>query len=168
MNTISRRSRRHLLTLVSAAALTVALAPVPAFAYDENSPAAINVDTAGIGLQGYDPVSYFTGSSPVKGDARITAVHEGATYRFATTAHRDLFNQSPSKYAPQFGGFCAMGVALGKKLDVDPAAYRVVGDRLYLNVSKVVQTRWLDDVPGNIATAEKTWPALKDKVPKGL
>ena len=61
-----------------------------------------------------------------------------------------------------------MGVALGKKLDVDPNAYRVVGDKLYLNVNKDVQKRWLDDVPGNIATADKSWPVLKDKVPKGL
>lgn len=61
-----------------------------------------------------------------------------------------------------------MGVALGKKLDVDPNAYRVVDDRLYLNVNKDVQKRWLDDVPGNIATAEKGWLVLKDKVPKIL
>ncbi len=50
---------------------------------------------------------------------------------------------------------------------VDPAAYRVVDGRLYLNANKDVQKRWLDDVPGNIAAAEKNWPTLKDKVPKG-
>jgi YHS domain-containing protein len=168
MNLISSRSRRHLLMLASAAALTFALAPTSVLAYDENSPAAINIDTAGVALQGYDPVSYFSGSAPKKGSTSITAQHDGATYHFATTANRDKFKAAPAKYAPQFGGFCAMGVALGKKLDVDPNAYRVVGDKLYLNVNKDVQKRWLDDVPGNIATADKSWPVLKDKVPKGL
>ena len=74
----------------------------------------------------------------------------------------------PAKYAPAYGSFCAMGVALEKKLDVDPQAWRVVDGRLYLNVNKDVQKRWLDDVPGNLATAEKNWPRLKDRVPKSL
>lgn len=139
-----------------------------ALAYDETSPAPVNVDAAGVGLHGRDPVSYFTGAAPLKGKANITAKHDGVVYRFASMANRDKFNADPTRYAPQFGGFCAMGAALGKKLDVDPAAYRVVNDKLYLNVNKDVQKRWLDDVPGNIATAEKNWSTLKDKVPKGL
>lgn len=171
MNFISSRPKRHVLTLLATAAVAIAaitVVPTSALAYDENSPAAINVDRAGVALHGYDPVSYFSGSAPKKGNAGISAQHDGATYHFASTANRDKFKSSPAKYAPQFGGFCAMGVALGKKLDVDPNAYRVVGDKLFLNVNKDVQKRWLDDVPGNIATAEKSWPALKDKVPKGL
>lgn len=168
MNFISSKARRHMLAAVASALMATALAPSTSFAYDENSPAAINVDTAGVGLQGYDPVSYFSGSAPQKGKSTISAKHDGATYYFASTANRDKFNAAPAKYAPQFGGFCAMGAALGKKLDVDPNAYRVVNDKLYLNVNKDVQKRWLDDVPGNIATAEKAWPGLKDKVPKGL
>lgn len=61
-----------------------------------------------------------------------------------------------------------MGVALQKKLDVDPQAWRVVDGKLYLNVSKEVQTRWLDDVPGNLRQAELNWPRLKNLAPKGL
>lgn len=34
-------------------------------------------------------------------------------YRFTNQAHL----KHPAAYAPQFGGFCAMGVALGKKRD---------------------------------------------------
>lgn len=168
MNFNSTRSKRQMLALLATAAMAIALVPTSVLAYDENSPAAINVDKAGVALRGYDPVSYFSGSAPKKGKASISVQHGGATYYFASTGNRDKFNSSPAKYAPQYGGFCAMGVALGKKLDVDPHAYRVVGDKLYLNVNKDVQKRWLDDVPGNIATAEKSWPDLKGKVPKGL
>ncbi|MDP1650976.1 MAG: YHS domain-containing (seleno)protein [Rubrivivax sp.] len=97
-----------------------------------------------------------------------SAQHLGATYRFASAANRDAFVANPAKFAPAYGGCCATGVALEKKLDVAPQAWRVVGGRLYLNVNKDVQKRWLDDVPGNLATAEKNWPRLKDRVPKTL
>lgn len=160
--------RRFVLSVVVAATAAFVLAPAPSFAYDENSTAAVNIDAKGVALKGYDPVSYFGGGAPVQGKPSISAKHDGATYYFSSTANRDKFNAAPSKYTPQYGGFCAMGVALGKKLDVDPQAYRVVDDKLYLNVNKDVQKRWLDDVPGNIANAEKGWPALKDKAPKGL
>ena len=71
-------------------------------------------------------------------------------------------------YAPQFGGFCAMGVVLEKKLDGDPQAWRVVDNKLYLNVNKDIQKKWLEDVPGNISKAGKTWPEIKNKAPKDL
>lgn len=161
-------SRRHLLALLSAATLAITLAPTAARAYDENSTAAVNVDAKSVALKGFDPVSYFAGGAPLQGKPAFAATHDGATYHFASAANRDKFKADPTRYAPQFGGFCAMGVALGKKLDVDPQAYRVVNDKLYLNVNKDVQKRWLDDVPGNIATADKGWPTLKDKLPKGL
>jgi YHS domain-containing protein len=156
------------MSVLAAAMIGAAMAPSAALAYDENSPAAVNVDAKGVALHGYDPVSYFSGSAPKQGKAGITATHDGATYQFASTANRDKFKAEPAKYAPQYGGFCAMGVALGKKLDVEPAAYRVVDGKLYLNVNKDVQKRWLDDVPGNITQAEKSWPGLKDKTPKSL
>jgi len=168
MQVISKQTRRVLLSMFASAAMAAAFAPTPSFAYDENSPAAINVDAKGLALKGYDPVSYFTAKTPQQGKSNLSATHDGATYYFATAANRDKFNSAPNKYAPQYGGFCAMGVALGKKLDVEPMAYRVVDDKLYLNVNKDVQKRWLDDVPGNLATAEKSWPGLKDKVPKTL
>lgn len=160
---LSRRFFLEMLALAAGGAVAGT-----AFAYEENSPAAVNVDKSGVGLRGHDPVSYFTGAAPRKGKPGITAKHDGVVYRFASTANRDKFAADPARYAPQFGGFCAMGAALGKKLDVDPSAWRVVNDKLYLNVNKDAQKRWLDDVPGNIATAEKNWPTLKDKVPKGL
>lgn len=160
--------RRLLLSVIASASVALTLLPAPSFAYNESSPSAINLDAKGVALKGYDPVSYFTGSTPVHGKADITAQYDGATYNFASTTNRDKFNAAPEQYVPQYGGFCAMGVALGKKLDVDPMAYRVVDGKLYLNVSKDAQKRWLDDVPGNITNAEKGWPALKDKAPKDL
>lgn len=161
--------RRRFIAHAIVAGLTLGAASfTPAFAYDTNSTAAINVDQQGIGLHGYDPVAYFTQKQPVMGKALYTASHDGATYRFASQEHLDKFKANPAMYAPQFGGFCAMGVSLEKKLDGDPQAWRIVDGKLYLNVNKDVQKKWLEDVPGNLANANKTWPQIKNKAPKDL
>lgn len=151
---------------LSFGAITVAV-PTPAHAYDEQSAATINV-AQGIALHGYDPVAYFTEGRPTPGSARYTATHEGAVYQFATEEHRARFEANPSNYAPQYGGFCAMGVALGKKLDVDPGSFSVVDGKLYLNVNADVYRIWRQDIPGNIRSADENWPAIAGKAPNTL
>lgn len=168
MNSISRMPRRGFLAVLAVVASLAVASPKNALAYDEASPSATNIDGHGLALKGYDPVSYFEAGRPQAGKEQFTAQHDGAIYRFSSAANRDAFIANPARYVPAFGGFCAMGVALEKKLDVDPQAWKVVDGRLYLNVNKDVQKRWLDDVPGNISLANSNWPKLKDKVPKTL
>ena len=64
------------------------------------------------------------------------------------------------KYAPQYNGFCAFGVAGGYKAAIDPAAFTIVGDKLYLNYNRSVQTQWRADVPGFITKADNNWPQV--------
>ena len=160
--------RTGLLAITTVIALGSALVPVVSHAYDENSTAAVNVDAKGIGLKGHDPVAYFTVGAPTAGKAEFTARHDGVTYQFASAANRDLFKAAPAKYAPQFGGFCAMGVALEKKLDGDPAAWTVADGKLYVNVNKDVEKKYREDVTGNNKKAEANWPQLRGKTPKSL
>jgi YHS domain-containing protein len=163
--------RRKLLQLVlGASVIVLSLSALPAVsvAYDESSKAAINVDNAGIALHGYDPVAYFTAGKPTTGDKQFSAKHDGATYYFASAANRSEFEKNPAKYAPGFGGFCAMGAALGKKLDGDPAYWRIVDGKLYLNVGAPAQKRWLEDIPGNLTKANANWPQIWGKAPKEL
>lgn len=142
--------------------------PFAAQAYDENSEIAINLDGQGVALKGYDPLSYFLQGGPILGKAEYSHTYDGATYRFATAAHRDAFTADPARYAPAFGGFCAMGVAMNKKLDVNPLLWRIVDGKLYLNVHEDAQIRWLQDVKGNITQALSNWSAIKDKAPRAL
>lgn len=164
-----KRPRALAATLVLAAGVAAtALASNTAHAYDENSASEVNVNEQRVILKGYDPVAYFTDDKPTPGSSEFTATHDGATYHFASAANRDAFEADPGKYAPQFGGFCAMGVANGLKLDVDPTLYRVVGGKLYVNVNQQVQTRWLDNPREFISRADSRWPAIVDKAPKNL
>ena len=114
----------------------------------------------GVALNGYDPVAYFTDSRPVEGLREYSQSWMGATWRFATARNHAAFAVQPDIYAPQFGGYCAFGIAQNYTADVDPAAWRVVDNRLYLISSPSILADWLQDVPGNIAKARANWPGL--------
>ena len=168
MNKTTLRANLLAIGFAVAATFGAALLPATSHAYDENSASAVNIDTKGIGLRGHDPVAYFTVGAPTLGNSAFTAKHNGVTYQFANAANRSAFQADPGKYAPQFGGFCAMGVVLEKKLDGDPDAWHIADGKLYLNVNKDVQKKWLLDVSGNNKKAEQIWPSIRNKTPKSL
>ncbi len=153
-------------TLALALSVTSAVLS-PVMAYDETSTASINTDQASVIVKGYDTVAYFAGKA-VQGDKKFAVKHEGATYYFSSAANMKTFQANPSHYAPQFGGFCAMGAALGKKLDVDPSQFVVHNNKLYLNVNADVFKMFSQDIAGNVAKGESNWPAIKDKAPNTL
>lgn len=115
----------------------------------------------GVAINGYDPVSYFTEGQPVAGQATITTDWQGATFRFASDAHRRAFLANPARYAPQYGGYCAYGMARGYKATTEPQAFTIVGGKLYLNYSDTVQDTWRADVPGYVARADANWPDVR-------
>lgn len=123
----------------------------------------VNTTRSGLAIQGYDPVAYFTDEKPVEGAKEFEQVWNGATWRFASAEHRDLFAKDPAKYAPQFGGYCAWAVSRGYTAGVDPTAWKIVNGRLYLNYNAKVQKQWEEDVPGNITKAEENWPKILQK-----
>ena len=88
--------------------------PLPLYAGVLGSTSPVNLDASGLALRGYDPVAYFETGKPMRGMAKITASFGGARYLFATKAHRKSFLNNPTKYLPQFGGFCAVGTSRGK------------------------------------------------------
>jgi YHS domain-containing protein len=112
-------------------ALTAVAVPQLAHAYDEQPTSSLDVDANGVALKGYDPVSYFSSGGPVQGKLNFSEKYESATYWFTNAGNRDAFKTNPAKYAPAYGGFCAMGLALEKKLDVDPLLWRIVDSKLY-------------------------------------
>lgn len=167
MKSVFNTSRRGFVALALGSAFA-GLLPTAAFAYDESSTSSINLNQQNVAIAGYDPVAYFVANQASKGDKKYSVTHRGAVYHFASAENRDAFKANPAKYEQQFGGFCAMGVALGKKLDADPTVWKVVDDKLYLNINRDIQKRWNEDIPGNLDKAQVNWPVLKDKAPKSL
>ena len=120
------------------------------------------------GLNGYDPVAYFTDGKPMKGSGYHVAEYQGVTYAFASSGHKDLFDANPEKYVPAYGGYCAYGVAVGKKFVSDPEAWKIVEGTLYLNLDKNIQSKWAKDIPGYIKKADSNWQSIQDKAPSDL
>lgn len=126
----------------------------------------VNTDENDVAVEGYDTVAYFTENAAVEGSAEYTAVHHGAIYKFSSKKNRDLFKENPEKYLPAYGGFCAYGVTKYRKFDIDPEAFKIVDGKLYLNLKKSVQKRWVKDLDDNISEGNEAWGeivALTDK-----
>lgn len=145
-----------------AAALLAAFALAATAAARAEPAAHLNVQQGGVAVHGYDPVAYFTAGKPTPGKPQFTAVHEGATYRFASAENLAAFKADPARYAPQYGGWCAYGVAQGVKADGDPNVWKVVDGKLYLNVNPSVGRKWSQDIPGYLRQSEAKWPKIKD------
>lgn len=122
----------------------------------------------GTALSGFDAVAYHTQNAAVRGSTGHVVYHKGLAYMFANKANADTFRANPAKYEPAYNGYCAMGVALGKKLPGDPNAFHVEDGRLYLNVNRDIQKTWSKDIPGNISKANENWPEILNVHPSKL
>ena len=127
------------------------------------------IDQTGFAVSGYDVVAYFdleqnpvgaTQTAAVPGKAEFTADYNGATFAFSSAENRDRFAADPARFAPQYDGHCAYGVSKGGKVPGNPNLWRIVDDKLYLNITDVVVGFWEEDIPGNISKAETNWVAL--------
>ena|SRR5215831_733354 len=149
---------RVLPTVGSAMVMFLALVGL-GHAVDEQS-ASVNQSSDGVAIGGYDPVAYFTDSKPVMGSSEYTYQWHGAVWHFASAQHHDAFAKSPESYAPQYGGYCACGVSQGHTAPVDPAPWKIINGKLYLNYNREVQELFLKDPSSEIQKADQNWPKL--------
>ena len=120
------------------------------------------------GVNGYDVVSYHNSKRPIRGNGHYLAVHNGVTYLFANKENLETFQETPDHFVPAYGGYCAFGVSDGKKFVGDPEVWRIVDDKVYLNLDARIQAEWLKDVPGKIDVANANWVKIRDKAPADL
>ena len=155
------------LTLISATAMMIAGAAQAGPQY---------VDESQYAVSGYDVVAYHDleqapvgqrQPEAVPGKTSITADYNGATWAFASEENRDKFLADPAKYAPQFDGHCAYGVAQGGKVPANPNLWRIVDGKLYLNINPPVVGFWEADIPGQIGTANTNWTELEGAAASG-
>ena len=119
-----------------------------------------------VAIQGYDPVAYFTKAEAVRGSSKFVHDWNGTAWFFSSAEHRDQFAAAPEKYAPQFGGFCALSVASGKNARGGGDAWTMHNGKLYLNYDKAVAERFRRDISGNISRAEGWWSTVRSRIEK--
>jgi hypothetical protein len=158
-NTINRRML--LTTVAGSIILAGGLSSIGTAQAQSRTGGSVNQMTGGMALKGYDTVAYFTEKKAVKGSDAITHEWAGAMWHFASLANRDAFIKEPARYAPQFGGFCAWGVAHGRLFDVDPVnAWKVVDGKLYVIFNADKKAVWEKDQANLIRKGDDTWPKL--------
>jgi YHS domain-containing protein len=114
-------------------------------------------EDASVMLKGADVVAYFTQNRYVQGQPSIKSVYQGVTFRFSTAENKALFDRDPAKYQPEFGGYCANGLAYGIPWGGDADRFKMVGGKLYIFGGQGSLDAWNLDEPRNLALARKYW-----------
>jgi len=128
--------------------------------YGQTKP-TVSVDENGLALRGYDPVAYFTEGKAVKGDVRFGASYGGASYQFKSAENKVAFEKEPSKYAPQYGGYCAMAMTMAKLEDADPNFFLVHDGKLLVQRNEKAHMMFMKDPSGNHQKADQQWAKLQ-------
>lgn len=126
-----------------------------------------NTDDSKIALNGYSPVSYLDLQLAQRGSKDFVSEVNGVKYFFTSSEQKKTFDANPKKYLPQYGGWCATGVAIGAKFRVDPNKFVVKDGKyfLFLNSVEVDALQvWNEKGHENMAkNANKNWKDLKSK-----
>lgn len=116
-----------------------------------------------IALQGYDPVSYFSGK-PQKGKKTFSFVYQGIPYQFVSQANLNIFKKSPEKYEPAYGGWCAYAMgATGEKVTIDPETFQIRNGRLYVFYNALFNNtleKWKKDETNLNKKADQYWLSI--------
>jgi YHS domain-containing protein len=151
-----RINNRKMFCSILIAGGLLSLISITIFAADET-----NQKIVGVAIKGYDPVAYFTENRAVKGTKEYSYIWHEATWYFSKPENRDLFAANPERYAPQFGGYCATGVSIGKLFEADPKEWTIVDGKLYLNYDRSARDVLRQHKTDTITRAEKNWTKLQ-------
>ena len=119
-----------------------------------------------VAIKGYDPVANFTQQKAVKGEQKIAPEWFGAKWQFSSEKHKQMFSENPIKFAPQYGGLCADGVAYGTlTANIDPEAWRIIDGKLYLNYDPG-SAEEIENLEGQLEKSKQNWPEIRARLMK--
>jgi YHS domain-containing protein len=114
-----------------------------------------------VAIQGYDPVAYFKQGKAVKGKKEITASYEGVVYYFSMPVNKEYFLKNPSKFEPQYGGWCAFAMGdSNEKVSINPETFKISNGKLYLFYNAFFNNTlksWNKEETGLMMKADANW-----------
>src|ERR1051325_51946 len=150
--------KRKILTLIVTLGLTTL-----SHAAEAGGKSLVLKTKEGLAIQGYDPVAYFTDNKPAKGNPKISSEYDGAKYFFVSAAHKNLFDASPAKYAPAYGGYCGYAASINRLSPISPEWFQIEDGKLILQHNKKAFDLFNKELKPNVQKAEANWPSLVEK-----
>lgn len=134
--------------------------------YQGNQPvAAININEAGIAIDGFDSVSYHTIGAAQKGAHNFQVTWNGAIWYFSSLENRQAFSEAPEEYAPQYGGYDPFGMAMnGTVQAATPELWLIAGGKLFLFHSGATRKAWQENLAENQKNADIQWAKIKQQI----
>ncbi len=124
----------------------------------------ISVSPENIALSGYDTVAYFLQDKAVKGSPANSIEWHGAVWRFHSKSNLRLFKKSPEKFAPTFGGYCALAVAEGEVVTCNPEAFHIEDGKLYVMKNHEILEIWKNNPKSYMIKARLEWARMMQEV----
>jgi YHS domain-containing protein len=118
-------------------------------------------DEARVMLKGADVVAYFVSNKYQQGLSQFTSRYEDISFRFASAENKALFDKQPTKYLPEFGGYCANGLVYAIPWGGDADTWKMINGKLYIFGGQASKDGFEVDEKQNLALAESYW---KDEV----
>jgi YHS domain-containing protein len=112
-------------------------------------------------LKGADVVSYWQPGGYKQGSATIKSTYENITFYFSSAENKALFDKEPTKYLPEYGGYCSNGIVYSIPWGGDADSYEMIGGKLYMFGGRGSRDGFMLEPQKNIALADKYW---KDEV----
>ena len=120
----------------------------------------------GIAIDGYDPVTYFTKGKAIEGSDKIRSEYDGVTYYFSSESSKNMFDENPTRFLPQYGGWCAYAMGdSGEKVKIDPETFKIIDGKLYLFYNFYFTntlTKWNRDESNLKQKADQNWKKVID------
>ena len=159
------KPRPSLTLLLALAALLLAgcgamTAQNPSGKYTPVNAVAEGMD-ARVMLKGADVVAYFVSNKFQQGLPQFSSRYEDISFRFASAENKALFDKQPTKYLPEFGGYCANGIVYGIPWGGDADTWKMIDGKLYIFGGQASKDGFEIDEKKNLALAEAYW---KDEV----
>ena len=112
-------------------------------------------------LKGADVVAYFVSNKFQQGLPQFSSRYEDISFRFASAENKALFDKQPTKYLPEFGGYCANGIVYGIPWGGDADTWKMIDGKLYIFGGQASKDGFEIDEKKNLALAASYW---KDEV----
>lgn len=120
----------------------------------------VDKDKEGRAVLGNDVVAIWTDKKVIPGTAENSFVWRGARWQFASPQNLALFAANPTRYAPEYGGHCAVSMAAGKLTRIAKPSWSIYQGRLFFNYDdRVKQNFDYNGTAGIVSTADGQWRA---------